>query len=178
MKSRAIRSIGPFVAAVALALVIDTLAKATSWDAGWTYALAGFGAALLLLVGTPFAFGRTLRFSTLQTSAVAEVDEALARDHGVLDLSTAILAEHWNFGSASSMRSTIFYQVPKVDTLIELKQPYPHALSNAMHEYRPESPHTFVLLNRLPVREAHEKLRGPDLVGSMRSAHLSLPNRG
>jgi hypothetical protein len=56
------RAVAPFLGAVALALVIDVLAKTTAWASGWTYAFAGFGAALLLIFGTPFAFGRPLRF--------------------------------------------------------------------------------------------------------------------
>lgn len=54
---RVVRALGPFVLAAALALVIDLLAKITSWNSTWTFALAGFGAGLLLILGTPFAFG-------------------------------------------------------------------------------------------------------------------------
>jgi hypothetical protein len=51
----------PFGAAVLLALGIAALDNANTFGSGVIYGLAGFCAAALVLIGTPFAFGLRLR---------------------------------------------------------------------------------------------------------------------
>jgi hypothetical protein len=81
MRSRVIRVVGPFAAAIGLALVVDVAASATSWSANWTFALAGFAAAVLLLFGTPFAFGFRLRLEPEVVEDVVVDEPAVRAEH-------------------------------------------------------------------------------------------------
>jgi len=135
-RSRAIRYIAPFAAAVGLALVIDVLAKTTSWSASWTYALAGFGAALLLVLGTPFAFGRTLRFGALYAYPKYEQAVDLTR---LLDDTTFNEHETWTCDFSSFPRSddVVYYDAASFGVVIELKQPRSKLIEQEVQRARP-----------------------------------------
>ena len=153
-----IRLIGPFLGAVVLALAIDVLAKATSWSLGWTYAFAGFAAAFLLIFGTPFAFGRSLRFGMVAPAPVYEQLQSAVDKFDTTQALDASLTSLWQVRGRETGKAYFSIELAEVQRAIVMAEEFsslPSVPKTEIRWIKPPTPRPMPTL-ALPVEQMEQ----------------------